>query len=196
MRALSVEDVRSFLSSFQRNEATGHALISAGVLVPLLIRQEGLSILLTQRTEEVAHHKGQVSFPGGMRDERDMTILETALREAEEEIGLRRDEVEILGMLNDFCTPSGFCITPVVAFLPHIPPFVLNRSEVSSVFDVPISFFLDPHNERMEQRERSGVMANIYFYHYGEYEIWGATAAILRTFLHGLAANAGYKKTL
>jgi 8-oxo-dGTP pyrophosphatase MutT (NUDIX family) len=196
MRDVTVVDIRSFFSSFQRKEITGHMYTSAGVLVPLVTQGNELSVVLTQRTQEVAHHKGQVSFPGGMMEEIDPNIIETALREAEEEIGLSRNSVEVLGLLNDFCTPSGFCITPVVGFLPFTSSFVLNKTEVSGIFDVPLSFFLDPHNERREKRERSGKQANIYFYNYGNYEIWGTTAEILRTFLQALNTEINHKKTL
>jgi hypothetical protein len=85
----------------------------------------------------------------------------------------------VLGMLNDFQTPSGFRITPVVAFLLSVPSFSINTAEVSRIFDVPLSFFIDARNERVERRERSGKMMNDYFYRYGQYEIWGATAAML-----------------
>jgi 8-oxo-dGTP pyrophosphatase MutT (NUDIX family) len=192
----TIDDIRSFFSSFRRNEITNHALKRAGVLLPLLTREGELSVLFTQRTEQVAHHKGQVSFPGGTMDENDASVLETALRETEEEIGLQRNVVEVLGVLDDFCTPSGFCITPVVGFLPRIPTFILNRTEVSSVFDIPVYFFLNPRNERAEKQRRAGLIADVYFYHYDKYEIWGATANILRTFLHALAADIKHKKAL
>jgi len=196
MHIITIDDIHAFFSSFQRKEVRDHTLTSAGVLVPLLMKERELCVLLTQRTEEVAHHKGQISFPGGMKEENDATLLETALREAEEEIGLHRNDVEVLGILSDFWTPSGFCITPVVCFLPRIPQFFPNRAEVSGIFDVPLSFFLHPHNERVEQRNRAGVIADVYFYQYGTYEIWGATANILRTFLHALTADIKQKKTL
>lgn len=117
------------------------------------------------------------------------SFIDTALRETEEEIGLMRNTVEVLGTLNDFYTPSGFCITPVVGFLAGIPSFILNKTEVSKIFDVPLSFFLDSRNERVERHECSDKMMNVYFYTYGEYEIWGATAAILRSFLTCLTAR-------
>jgi 8-oxo-dGTP pyrophosphatase MutT (NUDIX family) len=155
-----------------------------------------MSVVFTQRTEEVEHHKGQVSFPGGTMDSIDATIIDTALREAEEEIGLTRSSVEVLGLLNDFCTPSGFCITPVVGFLPIIPSFMLNKTEVSGIFNVPLSFFLDPRNERVEELNRSGKNKRDYFYSYGKYEIWGVTAEILQIFLHTLNTQINHKKTL
>jgi len=196
MLDITLAHIRSFFSSFCRDELNNRTLIRAGVLVPLVMRNGELSVVLTQRTEEVEHHKGQVSFPGGTMDGIDATIIDTALREAGEEIGLTRNSVEVLGLLNDFCTPSGFCITPVVGFLPLIPSFILNKTEVSGIFDVPLSFFLDSNNERVKKLERSDKITNVYFYNYGKYEIWGATAEILRNFLHALNTEINHKKTL
>ena len=196
MPDITLAHVRSFFSSFYREELNNHTLIRAGILVPLFMQNGELSVVLTQRTEEVEHHKGQVSFPGGTMDRIDATIIDTTLREAGEEIGLPRSSVEIIGVLNDFCTPSGFCITPVVGFLPIIPSFMLNKAEVSGIFNVPLSFFLDPRNERVEELNRSGKNMRVYFYSYGKYEIWGATAEILRIFLHALNAQINHKKTL
>jgi len=196
MHDITVAHIRSFFSSFYREETNNSALTRAGVLVPLFIKNGGLSVVLTQRTEDVEHHKGQISFPGGTMNQVDSTIVDTALREAWEEVGLPRITVEVLGLLSDFCTPSGFCITPVVGFLPPDPFYVLNKTEVSEVFDVPLSFFLDLRNERTEKRMRFDKMMNIYFYNYGTHEIWGATAEILRSFLQALNTEIKLKKTL
>jgi 8-oxo-dGTP pyrophosphatase MutT (NUDIX family) len=193
---ISPDHIRQFLETFQRQECSSWDLLPAGVLVPLFERNGELHVVLTQRTDEVKHHKGQISFPGGVKNEQDTTIIETALRETEEEIGLPRNAMNVLGMLNDFQTPSGFCITPVVAFLLSVPSFSINTAEVSQIFDVPLSFFLDARNERVERHERSGKMMNVYFYRYGQYEIWGATAAMLRSFLHDLTMWLENKKTL
>jgi len=196
MSNITIAHIRSFFSSFCREAINDHNLIHAGVLVPLFMQKGEMRVVLTQRTEEVEQHKGQVSFPGGTMDSIDATLIDTALREAGEEIGLARNAVEVLGMLNDFRTPSGFCITPVVGFLPSAPSFVLNKTEVSEIFDVPLSFFVDPCNERVDQYEFSGKTKNIYFYSYGKYEIWGATAEMLRTFLQALDTEIKHKKTL
>jgi 8-oxo-dGTP pyrophosphatase MutT (NUDIX family) len=193
---ISPDHIRQFLETFQRQECNGRDLFPAGVLIPLFERNGELHVVLTQRTDKVEHHKGQISFPGGVKNERDTTIIETALRETEEEIGLPRNAVNVLGMLNDFQTPSGFRITPVVAFLLSVPSFSINTAEVSQIFDVPLSFFLDVRNERVERHERSGKLINVYFYRYGQYEIWGATAAMLRSFLHDLMMWLENKKTL
>ena len=171
MQDITLAHVRSFFSSFYREELNHHTLIRAGVLVPLFMQNGEMSVVFTQRTEEVEHHKGQVSFPGGTMDSIDATII-------------------------DFCTPSGFCITPVVGFLPIIPSFMLNKTEVSGIFNVPLSFFLDPRNERVEELNRSGKNKRDYFYSYGKYEIWGVTAEILQIFLHTLNTQINHKKTL
>ena len=192
----SINDIRSYLGSFRRIEIREPQLTSAGVLVPLFEKLGALHVLLSRRTESVEHHKGQISFPGGVREPSDRTILDTALRETEEEIGIHRPEIEVLGVLDDFQTPSGFCITPVVAYLRSVPPLRLNPREVSEVFDVPLSFFLDNTNERVEQRFRGGIVAKVYFYRFGEYEIWGATAAMIRSFLLDLGRSIENKKVL
>ena len=196
MLDITVVHIRSYFSSFSREETNNEAFTRAGVLVPLFIKNGNLNIILTRRTEDVEHHKGQISFPGGAMDKGDSTIVDTALRETEEEIGLPRNAVTVLGMLSDFQTPSGFCITPVVGFLRPDPSYVLNKTEVSEVFDVPLSFFLDPLNERTEKHIRLDKIMNVYYYNYGTFEIWGATAEILRNFLQALNTEINPKKTL
>jgi 8-oxo-dGTP pyrophosphatase MutT (NUDIX family) len=183
---ITLDQIQKFFQAHRRKECGDKHLVHAGVLVPLFEKNGELHVILTLRTDEVEHHKGQISFPGGTKDEVDATIIDTALREAEEEIGIAKNTVEVLGLLSDFCTPSGFCITPVAGFLSSLPSFVVNKVEVSEVFDVPLSFFLDPHNERAEQRVLAGETRIIYSYHYGKHEVWGATAAILRSFLRNL----------
>ena len=191
---ITVESIRQYFQSFQRSKQEYSELIPAAVLILLFEKDDELSIVLTKRTNGVKHHKGQVSFPGGTKEILDETLADTALREAGEEIGLMPNDVEVIGLLNDFCTPSGFCITPIVGFLPINSSFVLNKTEVSEIFYVPLSFFLEPSNERSEQREQSGKKKTVYFYRYGTYEIWGATAEILRTFLHGLTEKSSTKR--
>lgn len=149
------------------------------MLVPLVHRPDGLSVLLTQRAPHLHHHPGQVSFPGGRVEPGDRSPHDTALRETEEEIGLGRDRIEVLGLLPRYHTVSGFTITPVVALV--TPPFELriDRLEVTDAFEVPLPFLLDARN-----RERRGID---YQGQWREYEvtiyqgrvIWGATAGIL-----------------
>lgn len=188
---IGIEHIREFIRGFQRRELQNPHLKKAAVLILLYPKGRDLYVLLTKRTEDVEHHKGQISFPGGSQDGKDTDLVSTALRESEEEIGLRRDAVHVLGLFDEYETPSGFAITPVIAYAPSMPPLKPNAVEVAEILEVPLSLFLDNRNERIEQRVRFGVLLDVYFYRYGEYEIWGATAAILRAFLLSLRKAMG-----
>ncbi len=152
---------------------------AAAVLVPLVARPEGTTILLTRRTEHLQHHAGQISFPGGRVEESDASPEDAALRETEEEIGLKRDRIEVMGRLGLYRTRTGFEITPVVGWVS--PPFDLSpdRYEVAEVFEVPLSFVADPKNHERHSREWQGVVRHFYVLPYGGYYIWGATAGML-----------------
>lgn len=153
----------------------------------LLFPKNGeLHVLLTKRSSDVEHHKGQVSFPGGSVDGSDKDIIATALREAEEEVGLPPDRVDILGVFDDAWTPSGFAITPVVGYTGGFPALLPSKDEVEEILEIPVSFFLDSHNERVKKMRRRGKEVDVYFYKYGETEVWGATASLLRSFLRAL----------
>ncbi|MBM4161718.1 MAG: CoA pyrophosphatase [Ignavibacteria bacterium] len=183
---LGLEHIRQFFASYRRTEIHNPALTRAGVLVLLFMKDAELHFLLTKRTEDVEHHKGQISFPGGVMDEDDGSIVETALRECREEIGLLPDAVQILGLFDDYETPSRFAVTPVVAYVPALPKLKPNKQEVADVLEVPISLFLDKANERIEQRKRYGEIFDVYFYRYRDHDVWGATAAIIRSFLSAI----------
>jgi 8-oxo-dGTP pyrophosphatase MutT (NUDIX family) len=152
---------------------------AAAVLVPLVERAEGVTILLTRRTEHLQHHAGQISFPGGRIETVDASPEHAALRETEEEIGLCRRHIELLGRLDRYRTRTGFDITPVVGWVK--PPFDLapDRSEVAEVFEVPLDFVTDPRNHERHSREWQGVRRHFYVLPYGGYYIWGATAGML-----------------
>ena len=158
----------------------------AGVLVPIILDTVTPELLFTKRTELVETHKGQISFPGGMTNPEDEDVVRTALREAEEEIGIPGSAVEIVGTLDDLPTPTGFVITPVVGVIKKLPRLSPNRDEVADIFQVPLSFFVDSRNGRAEIREFRGVRREIWFYQRGEHSIWGATAMIVRSLLKNL----------
>ena len=151
----------------------------AAVLVPVVVRPEALSVLLTRRTDHLHHHPGQISFPGGRVEDSDVSSVMTALRETEEEIGLAPERIELLGELPEYLTGTGFRITPVVGLV-H-PPFELKLDtfEVAEAFEVPLSHFLDPANHQRHSKEYRGRMRQYYAMPYGGYFIWGATAGML-----------------
>jgi 8-oxo-dGTP pyrophosphatase MutT (NUDIX family) len=151
----------------------------AAVLVLIIDRPEGLTVLFTRRTEHLVHHPGQISFPGGRVEREDASLEDTALRETEEEIGLGRELVEIIGRLDTYITRTGFEITPYVGMA--TPPLVLipDPQEVAEIFEVPLAFLCDPENRERHSREVFGRTRNFYALPYGDYYIWGATAGML-----------------
>jgi 8-oxo-dGTP pyrophosphatase MutT (NUDIX family) len=151
----------------------------AAVLVPVVDREDGMTVLFTRRTDHLQDHGGQISFPGGRTEPGDDSPLATALRETEEEIGLTRASVEILGHLPDYRTGTGFRITPVVGLVR--PPLALHPDdfEVAEVFEVPLGFLLDPSNHQRRSMMRDGRPREFYAMPYRHYYIWGATAGIL-----------------
>ena len=162
-------------------------LMPAAVLVPLVERPAGLTVLLTQRTDHLEHHGGQISFPGGRTEAHDASSVETALREAEEEIGLHRRYVEVVGFLDLYQTVTGFLVTPVVSFVkPHFE-LIPDPFEVAEVFEVPLNFVLDSRHHQLHSRPYRGEERWFYVIPYENRYIWGATAAMLV----GLARRLG-----
>ena len=169
----------------------------AAVLVPLILRGEGLSVLLTQRTAHLPTHAGQIAFPGGKVDAEDSSVSAAALREAHEEVGLLPRHVEVIGQLPVYITGTGFHVTPVVALVQ--PPFSLepNPGEVDAVFEVPLAFLMNPANHRRHAFDWQGRQRQWFSMPYlqadeaGEVErfIWGATAGMLRNFYRFLLAE-------
>jgi 8-oxo-dGTP pyrophosphatase MutT (NUDIX family) len=159
-----------------RQSATATA---AAVLVPIVAYPTGLTVIFTQRTSHLKAHSGQVSFPGGRAEPEDPTPEFTALREAQEEIGLALERVEVLARLPQYYTRTGFRVTPVVGLLE--PPVALKPDprEVEEVFEVPLAFLLDPKNHLRETRELQGRSVAYYVMRYGKRTIWGATAGML-----------------
>ena len=154
-------------------------LIPASVLVPIVLREAGLTVLLTRRTAHLTTQSGQISFPGGRAEALDPGPEHTALRETREEIGLGAERIEVLGRLGDYHTGTGYRITPVVGLV--MPPFELNPDarEVDEVFEVPLGFVLDPGNHQRHAREFRGQIRHFFAIAWHDYYIWGATAGML-----------------
>ena len=152
---------------------------AAAVLVPVVARPE-LTLLLTQRTEHLPSHAGQIAFPGGKVDPTDGGPLGAALREAEEEIGLDRRLVEPLGFLDTYRTRTGFSVVPVVALVEPDFTLSLNAGEVADAFEVPLAFLMDAANHRRDTRFWKGATRTFHAMPYGERYIWGATAGMLK----------------
>ena len=157
----------------------------AAVLVPLFQRDGEWHVLLTQRTQDVPSHKGQVAFPGGKVEPQDRDRIETALRETEEEIGLARAHVRVLGALDELITVSRWRITPVVGVFEHPHTFTPSPRELAAIFDVPLAWLADPANLTVSERDPllPGPPVQVFHFFYGPYDIWGATARILRNLI-------------
>jgi 8-oxo-dGTP pyrophosphatase MutT (NUDIX family) len=151
----------------------------AAVLVPLVERPAGLTILLTRRAEHLHDHAGQISFPGGRAEPRDAGIIDTALRETREEIGLTPEYIDVVGYLDPYETVTGYLITPVVSFVTPGFRLRLDNFEVADAFEVPLGFILDPENHQIHSRMRHGAKRRYYVFEYRDRYIWGATAGML-----------------
>jgi 8-oxo-dGTP pyrophosphatase MutT (NUDIX family) len=164
-------------------------LVPAAVLVPVVVRETGLTVLLTQRTSHLRDHAGQVSFPGGRSETSDASAEATALREAEEEVGLAASQVEILGRLPQYRTGTGFVVTPVVGLVTPPLNLKLDDFEVAEVFEPPLEFLLDRANHQRRSIEVRGAMREYWAMPWEGYFIWGATAGMLVTLHHFLLAE-------
>jgi len=154
-------------------------LIAAAVLIPIVMRASGLTMLLTQRTDHLRDHAGQVSFPGGRCEAGDADPVHTALREAQEEVGVDPAQVEVLGCLPEYLTSTGFRVTPVVGLVQPPLNLHLDDFEVAEVFEPPLEFLLDPANRRRERIEYRGALREYWAMPWKGYYIWGATAGML-----------------
>lgn len=162
-------------------EASRQALEPAAVLL-LVVNHPEPTVVLTQRTSHLAHHGGQIAFPGGRREGHDETPEDTALREAREEIGLDAHRVELLGRLPEYRTGTGFAVTPVVGWAEPPLAYAPDPHEVADVFEVPLAFLLDTANHRYESAFYRGRIRHYWAMPYGERFIWGATAGMIVTF--------------
>lgn len=176
------ERIKKLLSNRKKEEITGENLRPSAVLLPIFRKDGQYYVLFTERSDDVVFHKGQVCFPGGSREASDDTLLDTALRESAEEIGLEAKDVEILGELDDMLTfVTSYVISPFVGFVRHAQPFKANGREVKGVFSVPLSFLMDEANFKGDS----------FSYEYEGHVIWGATARILRQLVGLLKSESG-----
>lgn len=187
--------LKQALSRIQKRHIVDASRVSAAVLLPIYYKQGQYCILFTKRAEKVRDHKGQISFPGGAYDSSDGTLVNTALRECAEEIGLVDYDVEVLGELDDtLTTTSSYIISPFVGFIPSSYQFRVNREEIEDIIEVPISALLDKDCLRQETESViDGKAITSYSYHYHGQVIWGATASILNQFLSIFAQVMGNK---
>lgn len=177
---ITAEKIRSVLRDSPPDIEMGESRVRrAAVIVPIIWRTEP-AILFTRRTEHLPSHAGQICFPGGGYAPTDETLIRTALREVQEEIGLSPESVAIAGFLDAYDTlNTGFRILPVVGFLDDEFQLTINHDEVAEVFEVPLSFLIDPRNHTLKYAQRGGVMREFFSITFGEHEIWGATAAMI-----------------
>ena len=176
------QQIEKILRHRKKEKITRENLKASAVLIPIFYNQGQYHILFTERSDAVVFHKGQVCFPGGTQEPSDSSLLQTALRECEEEIGLEAKDIEILGELDDILTfVTNYVISPFVAFIPHPHSLKTNGREVKGAFSVPLSFLMDEANFKQDS----------YAYEYEGHIIWGATARILRQFIDLLKFESG-----
>jgi 8-oxo-dGTP pyrophosphatase MutT (NUDIX family) len=178
-----IDQLRNLLSSRQRGVIEHLPFSHAAVLVPLFQKDGECHLLFTKRSDQVKYHKGEISFPGGMVDEDDSELEKTALREAFEEIGLKEQDVQIIGVLDDIVTTTEFIVTPIVGFFPYPYPFLVSEVEIAELIEVPLASLLNEDSFSERRIFRDGQNEMVFAYQYGRHIIWGATARILKQFL-------------
>ena len=179
----------SLYISDDRAEREQAAVTVAAVLVPIIARPEGFTVLFTRRTAQLKSHSGQISFPGGRAEPGDPSLQHTALREAQEEIGLPPARVEVLGQMPEYNTRTGFRVTPVIGLIQPPLELVPDSREVDAVFEVPLAFILDAGNHQRATRELNGRSVGYYVIEHQGRTIWGATAGMLVNLSRHLAAD-------
>lgn len=175
--------IKSLKTSVYSEPVQSDQLTPAAVLIPIFEIDNQTHILFTKRTDKVSHHKGQISFPGGKFDLTDKDLEETALRETYEEIGVKTDDINIIGKINNMITNTSFIITPYVGTIPYPYDIKVSENEIDELIYVPVSHLMDKAFFREEQRYFNGQYITIYYYDYLKYTIWGVTGKILFDFL-------------
>jgi len=189
MRALFAEMNPHLLADARFERRWSEQRQEAAVLVPIIARPEGASVLFTVRSSDMPSHAGQISFPGGRRHAEDPDAVATALREAEEEVNIPRASVSVLGALGVHYGGLGFAVTPVVGLVDPGAPIRACPREVAEIFEAPLAWFADLSNHVVEERFEAGERYRIFAAPYRDYHIWGLTAGILRTLADVLAAE-------
>src|SRR5690606_28226175 len=185
-----LEEIARRLAGRRRRELAIPGFRPAAVLLGLLERQGDAVVPMIVRPEGMRAHSGQIALPGGVRDPQDESLVATALREAEEELGIAPDQVRPLGMLDDVPTPTGFVITPVVAEIAGPCCYAANPDEVAEVFEAPLDLFADPaHAEDMGERRAMGMVYRLRAYPFEGRRIWGATARVMESLFELLRAG-------
>ena len=180
----------SHLQAFPKQTIPIDSLRPAAVLIPLYQRDGRDSLLFTERTAHLEHHPGEISFPGGGHDAEDADLSATALRETEEELGIARAQIEIIGRLDDYYSIHGFHVVPFVGTIPMPDNLQHDLFEIAGTFEAPLDDLRDPSIHRVEDWQHLGRTHLVDFYQFEEHTIWGLTAAILRQFLE---ETAGFK---
>jgi 8-oxo-dGTP pyrophosphatase MutT (NUDIX family) len=185
-----IDQIQTALSSRQRKVIEHPSFARAAVLVPLFEKEGECHILFTKRTDRVKYHKGEISFPGGVFDEGDLELERTALREADEEIGLKESDVHLMGVLDDIVTITEFVVTPFVGHISYPYPFKTSPIEIAEMIEVPLSSLLKKDSFSEREIIRMGQREIVYAFQYKDHVIWGATARILKQFLDLISSSA------
>jgi 8-oxo-dGTP pyrophosphatase MutT (NUDIX family) len=185
-------DLRERLGALEPRRCRDRTGGQAAVLMALRIIRSEPHFVLTRRTETVATHKGQISFPGGVREEEDRSLVQTALRETEEEIGIPVESVDVLGEFHDYRAITGFVVRPVVGVIREPVRFLPFEPEVAYILEVPLSFFRET-SPVVRHRIVRGERANVYYYDYQGENIWGLTARMIRDFVAWMDDSSGFR---
>jgi len=188
-----IHEIEKIFSKRKRKLIEDLPFPHAAVLVPLFEKEGNCHILFTKRTNHVKHHKGEISFPGGVFDQDDVDLKRTAFREAFEEIGLRENDVQIFGVLDDIITISDFIVTPFVGLFPYPYPFEVSPVEIAELIEVPVRTLLDERSSGEMEIIKDGESRIVFAYQYGKHIIWGATARILKQLLDLLPSQDSAK---
>jgi 8-oxo-dGTP pyrophosphatase MutT (NUDIX family) len=183
------DTISQILRHYSKPTLSLQGYVPSAVLVPLFLKQGQYHLLYTQRSHEVRDHKGQISFPGGCREAEDRDLLQTALRETQEELGIKPQDVEILGELGDIYTPTHYQITPFVGMIPHPYAITPNRHEIEALIEVPFDHLLEPNNEHHGHLEFFDTDMDMPYFRYQQHTIWGATGRITRELVELIKKN-------